>query len=360
MIPRLIASLALDGLGIDLLRVVSGVALAALLAALLAVAVPLQLFGLAAPAGSLGAQWTLGDLPRVDGAHLEDIPAEQLGVMQQVAASSRCGLAWQVLAGVARVESGFGRVADQVSSAGAYGYGQFMRATWDAYADGIPWKTDDPAQLRLSTDQRSDSTNYHLALPVMDRYLCALVRASSVGGGAADDVRRALFRYSHRADTPFDPNDAYVVQVLGYAAAYDRGATPSAANDATGSQVLAVARQYLGVPYLFGGTNPAVGLDCSGLVQLVYAHLGVRLPRTAQQQYDSTARIREADLRAGDLVFFAHTYQDPHDWITHVGVYAGEGRMINAPNDNDVVREMPVFAGFWGAHYAGAGRVRGA
>ncbi|MBV9357179.1 MAG: C40 family peptidase, partial [Chloroflexi bacterium] len=163
-----------------------------------------------------------------------------------------------------------------------------------------------------------------------------------------------------RADTPFDPNDPYVVQVLGYAAAYGRGATPSAANDAAGSQALAVARQYLGVPYLFGGTNPAVGLDCSGLVQLVYAHLGVRLPRTAQQQYDSTARIGETELRPGDLVFFAHTYQDPHDWITHVGVYAGDGRMINAPNDNDVVREMSVFAGFWGAHYAGAGRVRGA
>jgi cell wall-associated NlpC family hydrolase len=310
VIPRLVAGLALDGLGSDLARIASAVALGALLAALLAVAVPLQLFGLAAPAGSLGPQWTLGDLPRVDGAHLEDIPADQLIVMQQVAAGSSCGLAWQVLAGVARVESGFGRVADQVSSAGAYGYGQFMRATWDAYARRVPWRTEDPAQLRLPTDQRSDSTNYHLALPVMDRYLCALVRASSVGRGAADDVRRALFRYSHRADTPFDPNDAYVVQVLGDAAGYDRGAAPGAADDAAASQALTIARQYLGVPYLFGGTNPAVGLDCSGLVQLVYARLGLRLPRTAQLQYDSTARIGETELRPGDLVFFAHTYQE--------------------------------------------------
>jgi cell wall-associated NlpC family hydrolase len=360
VIPRLAASLVLDGLGADLGRILGGVAVAAVLAVLLAVAVPLQLFGLAAPAGSLGPLWTLGDLPRVDSAHLEDIPSDQLAAMQQVAASSSCGLAWQVLAGVARVESGFGRVADQVSSAGAYGYGQFMRPTWDAYAQGVAWRTDDPAQLRLPLDQRADASNFHLALPVMDRYLCALARSASVGDGAADDLRRALFRYSHRADTPFDPNDAYVVQVLGFAAAYDRGAAPSAANDAVGSKALAVARQYLGVPYLFGGTNPAVGLDCSGLVQLVYGHLGLRLPRTAQQQYDSTTRISEAELRPGDLVFFARTYPAPHDWITHVGVYAGEGRMINAPDDNDVVREMSVFAGFWGTHYAGAGRVRGA
>jgi cell wall-associated NlpC family hydrolase len=53
------------------------------------------------------------------------------------------------------------------------------------------------------------------------------------------------------------------------------------------------------------------------------------------------------------------SYGDPHDWITHVGVYAGDGRMVNAPTERDTVREMPVFAGFFGAHYAGAGRVRG-
>ena len=55
---------------------------------------------------------------------------------------------------------------------------------------------------------------------------------------------------------------------------------------------------------------------------------------------------------------FAQTYPSS-DWITHVGIYVGDGRMIGAPIDGDVVRTMPVFAGFWGAHYAGAGRVGG-
>jgi cell wall-associated NlpC family hydrolase len=57
-------------------------------------------------------------------------------------------------------------------------------------------------------------------------------------------------------------------------------------------------------------------------------------------------------------VFFAHTYADPHDWVTHVGIYIGRGQQINAPTEGQVVSIQPVFSGFWGAHYAGAGRVR--
>ena len=65
-------------------------------------------------------------------------------------------------------------------------------------------------------------------------------------------------------------------------------------------------------------------------------------------------------LQPGDLVFFARTYADPNDFITHVGIYIGNGQQINAPTDGEVVSVQPVFTGFWGAHYAGAGRVRAA
>jgi cell wall-associated NlpC family hydrolase len=121
-----------------------------------------------------------------------------------------------------------------------------------------------------------------------------------------------------------------------------------------------VARGYLGVPYVFGGTNPAVGLDCSGLVQLVYRQLGITLPRTAQQQFDATVRIGRDQLQPGDLVFFARTYPDPRDWITHVGIYAGDGLQVNAPTPGQKVSIQPVFSGFWGAHFVSGGRVRGA
>lgn len=355
---QLAVALALEGLGRNVGRALAWLGLAMLLAMLLAVAVPLQMLGLASSGGSLGPSWTLGDVSRVDGARQDEIPADQLAAMQQVAAGSSCGLSWQILAAVARVESRFGQQADAVSTAGAYGYGQFMEGTWQAYGAGVPWRTSDPTEQRKPVGQRDDSTNYHLALPAMDRYLCALAREASIGAGPADDVRRALFRYSHRADTRFDARDPYVLQVLALAAGYDRGPTLGAADAGTGVRLLQGAQRYLGVRYVFGGTNPATGLDCSGLVQLVYREAGIGLPRTAQQQYDSTARVPESELQPGDLVFFARTYADPHDWITHVGVYVGNGRMINAPQEGDVVREMAVFAGFWGSHYAGAGRPR--
>jgi cell wall-associated NlpC family hydrolase len=129
---------------------------------------------------------------------------------------------------------------------------------------------------------------------------------------------------------------------------------------ATGDQLVEVARRYLGVPYVFGGSNPATGLDCSGLVQLVFRQVGISLPRTAQLQYEATARVPQDQLQPGDLVFFARTYADPRDWITHVGIYLGGGLQINAPTEGQVVSIQPVFSGFWGAHYAGAGRARGA
>jgi cell wall-associated NlpC family hydrolase len=135
------------------------------------------------------------------------------------------------------------------------------------------------------------------------------------------------------------------------------GATPPVG---VGAAPAEIAHRYLGVKYVFGGSDPAVGLDCSGLVQLVFRQLGIALPRTAQQQFDATARVPREELQPGDLVFFARTYADPHDWITHVGIYVGGGMQINAPTEGQVVSIQPVFSGFWGAHYAGAGRVRAA
>ena len=132
-----------------------------------------------------------------------------------------------------------------------------------------------------------------------------------------------------------------------------------AASPATGvgSGPVEVARRYLGVPYVFGGTDPAIGLDCSGLVQLVFRQLGIALPRTAQQQYAATASISREQLLPGDLVFFSRTYADPHDWITHVGIYIGDGMQINAPTTGQVVSIQSVFTGFWGAHFASGARV---
>lgn len=102
--------------------------------------------------------------------------------------------------------------------------------------------------------------------------------------------------------------------------------------------VVIFAMKYLGVPYVWGGTTPS-GFDCSGLVQYCYAEAGINLPRTAREQYSAGAPI-PADrldlLQAGDLVFFAYDH-DPSQ-IHHVGIYAGSGMFIHAPQTGDVVR----------------------
>jgi cell wall-associated NlpC family hydrolase len=150
------------------------------------------------------------------------------------------------------------------------------------------------------------------------------------------------------------PPGVVAVAPVNPAAVAATGATSPALPASSGAAN--VARRYLGVPYVFGGTDPSVGLDCSGLVQLVFRQLGIGLPRTAQQQYDATPRVSRADLQPGDLVFFARTYADPHDWVTHVGIYIGDGLQINAPTEGQVVSIQPVFTGFWGDHFISGGR----
>jgi hypothetical protein len=294
--------LSASDLGRQAARAAMGLALLGVLAIAFAVASVSGFFATAVPDTVVGS------------ARAQEIPADQLQAMQ--AAAGSCGLPWQVLAGVAKVESDFGQNM-AMSPAGAIGYGQFLPSTWAAYGDG------------------GSPFDFHAALPAMARYLC------DHGGGS--DLRGALYAYNHA--------DWYVDQVLAVAVRYGY-----LAPGAPTSQAVDVARSQLGRPYVWGGASPQTSFDCSGLIQWTYSQLGISLPRTAQEQYDATARVSPGQLKPGDLVFFAQTYASS-DLITHVGLYIGNGLMINAPTEGDVVRELPVFSGYWLAHYAGAGRV---
>jgi cell wall-associated NlpC family hydrolase len=101
-----------------------------------------------------------------------------------------------------------------------------------------------------------------------------------------------------------------------------------------GPQAVAIAKRYLGIPYVWGGSTPTGGFDCSGLVMYVYRQLGITLDHYAAWQFLEGRRVSTGDLQPGDLVFF----EPKSDGPGHVGIYVGAGKMINAPHTGDVVR----------------------
>jgi len=126
----------------------------------------------------------------------------------------------------------------------------------------------------------------------------------------------------------------------------------TASADAVGWDAVDVAEHYLGVRYLWGGSSPQSGFDCSGFVEFVYAQLGLTLAHYAATQYATTPHIDPSQLEAGDLVFF-----EPHaDGPGHVGIYIGEGQLIEAPHTGDVVKLAPLANLSAGLGFVGATR----
>jgi len=97
-------------------------------------------------------------------------------------------------------------------------------------------------------------------------------------------------------------------------------------------EVIAIARKYLGIPYVYGAADPKVGFDCSGLVMYCYAQIGIQLPHYSGYQQNLGVPVPMDELIPGDLVFKGY----PTSY--HVGLYAGGGSVIEAPHTGDVVR----------------------
>jgi cell wall-associated NlpC family hydrolase len=115
-----------------------------------------------------------------------------------------------------------------------------------------------------------------------------------------------------------------------------------------GERVVRYARRLLGVPYVYGGSSPSSGFDCSGFVRFVYQRFGVSLPHSSYADFDLGRSVSRSALQPGDLVFF--------HGLGHVGLYIGGGRFIHAPHTGTSV-EVDSLNGWYAGVYDGARRL---
>jgi cell wall-associated NlpC family hydrolase len=139
---------------------------------------------------------------------------------------------------------------------------------------------------------------------------------------------------------------------LDTAATHLAGGTSVAPATAT-NDVARFAQRYLGARYIWGGASPS-GFDCSGFTMYIYRQFGVRLPRKANQQFNTRYGQRIVTigaLKPGDLVYFERTTED--SGVTHAGIYVGGGRMIAARSERLGVRYVSLYEPFWNTRFVG-------
>lgn len=124
----------------------------------------------------------------------------------------------------------------------------------------------------------------------------------------------------------------------------------SASAETKGEEVVRIAKQYLGIPYLYGGTTTS-GFDCSGFLLYVFNQVEIDLPRTSADQYN--AGVPVTDMQPGDLVFFEKTYDKAG--ITHSGIYIGDNQFISATTSKGIKIDS-LSSTYWGPKYVGAKR----
>ncbi|MFJ5779284.1 C40 family peptidase [Streptomyces sp. NPDC093094] len=322
-----------------------------------------------------------------EGGSAADIPPRMLTAYQKAVqlvgrhVPGCRGMRWPVLAGIAKIESNhatghaispggdirpriYGVLLDGSGAGGnTIAFPDTDRGRWDGTAGGE--RAVGPFQFLPSTWNSTgrDAGGDRLADPhnADDAALGAAVYLCGGGRDLADreQLQAAVYAYNHSQE--------YVADVLGWVDQYTAAVQGPDPGRVTGTvrTVLEAALAQRGVPYAWGGGNadgPSYGIccspsgktgatirgfDCSGLTTYAYAQVGIQLPRTAAAQAGAGRRIPASlgpgALRPGDLVFYA--YAPGRDaTIHHVGIYLGNGQMINAARPGTLIRTDPVDA----------------
>jgi peptidoglycan DL-endopeptidase CwlO len=149
--------------------------------------------------------------------------------------------------------------------------------------------------------------------------------STAVGGSTSPEAGQSAFSDALGGSNPISGTSGLGIAGLASSlGALSGAATARATGGVTGDAVVADAKKYVGVPYVWGGTNPAVGMDCSGFVQRVFKDLGVDLPRVVSDQMRQGTPVASlAQAKPGDLlVSFGGE---------HISIYLGNGKAIDAP-----------------------------
>ena len=134
-----------------------------------------------------------------------------------------------------------------------------------------------------------------------------------------------------------------------YRPTYD---TRPAVSVGSGAAIAATAKSQLGRPYVFGGSSPSRGFDCSGLVYWACASNGISVPRISRDQASVGQRISRGNLRPGDIVVF----KIPRSGY-HTGIYVGQNSFVHSPKPKARVRIESLSVNYWDRYYVTARRV---
>ena len=183
------------------------------------------------------------------------------------------------------------------------------------------------------------------------------VSVTGISGGWYQVTYGGQTGYVHPDYLTFTASSASVDPESGAASAQTNTITPSSnvvsytGTSEKRAEVLSYAAQFLGTPYVYGGSTPG-GFDCSGFTSYVFKNTVGSIPRVAQAQFDATTRVAMDELLPGDLVFFGSSASS----ISHVGIYVGDGTFIHSPHTGEVDKYESL-SGSYETRFQGGGRV---
>ena len=246
----------------------------------------------------------------------------------------------------------------QVSLNGVTGYmsGEYLKASWNTQAANTTTVTQQVAPAASSPASGNVKVDLSAGevLNLRSGASTQSGKLASIPGGtvlALEGTSGSWYKVTYNGVTGYVSAEYMVstTESVGTVA-------PVASSNSAGSSIVALAKQFIGCPYVYGASGPNA-FDCSGFTSYVYRQVGISIPHGATSQYRGGTPVSREDVQPGDLVFIADPAYCAGYPISHVGIYIGNGQFIHASsNRGEGVTISNIFTGHYGTYYAGARR----